>query len=124
MGIHIGERRLLSGLPPQKILLPVQPKFVAPRNPRIMNSSSTTNGTTTTNSNGLSNLYLYHPSLAAAVVFTVLFAVTGFLHLYQMVRIRTWYLIPLTVGGFCACPKSFFFNSSLVIVLTVDPRPS
>ncbi|CAI6331005.1 unnamed protein product [Periconia digitata] len=43
--------------------------------------------------------YRYHPSLAAAVVFIVLFAITTGLHVYQIIRKRTWYFIPLAIGG-------------------------
>jgi len=44
-------------------------------------------------------LYRYTPSLPAAVIFIVLFTITTSLHLWQMIRARAWYLIPLTVGG-------------------------
>ncbi|KAG4431803.1 hypothetical protein IFR05_012711 [Cadophora sp. M221] len=43
--------------------------------------------------------YRYDPSLVAAVVFIVCFVVTTFFHLYQLVRTRTWYFIPLCIGG-------------------------
>jgi len=46
-------------------------------------------------------LYRYDPSLVAAVIFIVLFSATTVLHLYQLVKFRTWYLIPLLVGGLC-----------------------
>ena len=45
--------------------------------------------------------YRYTPSLVAAIIFIVLFAISTFLHLYQLIRTRTWYFIPLVVGGFC-----------------------
>ncbi|KAH7378081.1 RTA1 like protein-domain-containing protein [Cadophora sp. MPI-SDFR-AT-0126] len=44
--------------------------------------------------------YRYDPSLVAAVIFIVCFAVTTFFHLYQLIRTRTWYFIPLCIGGF------------------------
>ncbi|KAF7861556.1 hypothetical protein EAF04_008118 [Stromatinia cepivora] len=44
--------------------------------------------------------YRYNPSLVAAVIFIVSFAVTTFFHLYQLIRTRTWYFIPLCIGGF------------------------
>ncbi|KAM0415627.1 hypothetical protein ACHAPD_006829 [Fusarium lateritium] len=45
-------------------------------------------------------LYRYDPSMAAAVIFTILFmAITG-LHLYQMLRTKTWFLICFVIGGF------------------------
>ncbi|KAG0647859.1 rtm1 [Hyphodiscus hymeniophilus] len=43
--------------------------------------------------------YHYNPSLAAAAIFTVLFSLTSLLHLYQLIRARTWYFIPLVVGA-------------------------
>lgn len=46
-------------------------------------------------------LYRYNPSMAAAVIFTILFLLISGLHLYQMFRTRTWILIPFVIGGFC-----------------------
>ena len=43
----------------------------------------------------------YNPSLAAAVLFTVLFASSTFVHGYQMIRNRSWLMIPLFIGGCC-----------------------
>ena len=45
--------------------------------------------------------YHYVPSLPAAIVFVVLFALTTFYHIFQIGKKRTWYFIPLAVGGFC-----------------------
>ncbi|KAJ4289044.1 hypothetical protein N0V90_011386 [Kalmusia sp. IMI 367209] len=44
-------------------------------------------------------LYRYNPNLVAAIVFVVLFALTTFYHIYQIGRKRTWYFIPLVIGG-------------------------
>lgn len=44
--------------------------------------------------------YRYDPSMAAAIIFTILFFFTTMIHLYQFVRTRTWIMIPLLVGGF------------------------
>lgn len=44
--------------------------------------------------------YRYSPSIAAAVVFILLFAATSVLHAYQLVRTRTWSFLPVVVGGF------------------------
>ena len=44
--------------------------------------------------------YRYDPSEAAAILFSILFVLTTSLHFYQLLRTRTWYLIPLLVGGF------------------------
>ncbi|KAF7716855.1 RTA-like protein [Penicillium ucsense] len=44
--------------------------------------------------------YRYYPSEAAAILFTILFAITTFIHLYQLIRHRTWFFIPFLIGGF------------------------
>jgi hypothetical protein len=46
--------------------------------------------------------YHYDPSLAAAVIFIIAFITTTTLHCYQLLRTRTWFMIPFIVGGFCA----------------------
>ncbi|WQF89968.1 Putative RTA-like protein [Colletotrichum destructivum] len=43
--------------------------------------------------------YKYHPSTALAAVTTALFALSSALHLFQLLRKRTWYFIPF----FCGC---------------------
>ncbi|KAF2662880.1 RTA1 like protein [Lophiostoma macrostomum CBS 122681] len=43
--------------------------------------------------------YHYDPSLAGACIFTVLFGISSIWHLFQIVRHRTWYFVPLLVGG-------------------------
>ncbi|GME29018.1 RTA-like protein [Neofusicoccum parvum] len=45
--------------------------------------------------------YRYHPSLAAAVIFIIAFLSTTCWHCWQCVRTRTWYFVPLIIGGFC-----------------------
>ncbi|KAF4948219.1 hypothetical protein FSARC_13794 [Fusarium sarcochroum] len=45
-------------------------------------------------------LYRYEPSMAAAVVFIILFLVATALHTYQLVRTKTWFFIPFVIGGF------------------------
>lgn len=47
------------------------------------------------------HLYAYTPSLAAAVIFIILFALTTTLHAYQLIKTRAWYLIPIVIGGLC-----------------------
>ncbi|KAH8749728.1 RTA1 like protein-domain-containing protein [Diaporthe sp. PMI_573] len=44
--------------------------------------------------------YNYEPSTTAAVIFIVLFAMTTIIHLWQMVRTKTLFLIPFLIGGF------------------------
>jgi hypothetical protein len=45
--------------------------------------------------------FRYDPSLAAAIIFIIVFTLTSTFHMYQMVSTRTWYLIPMVIGGFC-----------------------
>lgn len=49
------------------------------------------------------NIYLYDPSLPAAIIFVVLFLLISLLHIYQLIRKRTWYFMPLVVGGIVEC---------------------
>ncbi|KAF5723988.1 Rtm1p [Fusarium mundagurra] len=44
-------------------------------------------------------LYRYTPSLPAAIVATVIFAILSCLHLWRLYRARAWYFIPFTIGG-------------------------
>ncbi|KIM92638.1 hypothetical protein OIDMADRAFT_62378 [Oidiodendron maius Zn] len=44
--------------------------------------------------------YHYSPSMVAAVIFIILFFLATSLHSYQLVRTRTWFVIPLVIGGF------------------------
>ncbi|KAJ5757114.1 uncharacterized protein N7511_007296 [Penicillium nucicola] len=44
--------------------------------------------------------YTYNPSIAAAVIFIILFAVTTLLHTFYLFRTRTWFFIPLVIGGY------------------------
>lgn len=46
--------------------------------------------------------YEYQPNTSAAGVFAVLFAIPTLYHCYQCFRTRTWFLIPLIIGGICA----------------------
>jgi hypothetical protein len=47
------------------------------------------------------DLYKYSPSVGAAVFFAILFGITTLIHTYQIIRTRTWFLIPFLVGGYC-----------------------
>ncbi|OQD83018.1 hypothetical protein PENANT_c018G11178 [Penicillium antarcticum] len=44
--------------------------------------------------------YTYNPSMAAAVIFVILFAVITLLHTFHLIRTRTWFFIPLVIGGY------------------------
>ncbi|KAL2840614.1 RTA1 like protein-domain-containing protein [Aspergillus pseudodeflectus] len=43
--------------------------------------------------------YEYNPSAGAAIPFAALFALSTAIHIWQMIRARTWYLIPFIIGG-------------------------
>ncbi len=51
----------------------------------------------------ISYLYQYVPSLAAAVVAIVIFAILTIAHSYLLVKQRAWFCIAFTVGGLCKC---------------------
>ncbi|WQF85843.1 Putative RTA-like protein [Colletotrichum destructivum] len=44
-------------------------------------------------------LYHYDPSIAAAVIFVLLFLATTLLHCWQLVKSRCWFFVPLAIGG-------------------------
>ncbi|TGO55644.1 hypothetical protein BOTNAR_0240g00010 [Botryotinia narcissicola] len=44
-------------------------------------------------------LYRYTPNIGAAVIFLLAFAATTLYHIYQMIRVRSWYFTPLVIGG-------------------------
>ena len=44
-------------------------------------------------------LYRYAPSLAAAAIFVVLFALTTGLHMFQAFKKRSWFMTPFIIGG-------------------------
>ncbi|CAH0025181.1 unnamed protein product [Clonostachys rhizophaga] len=46
-------------------------------------------------------LYRYGPSLAAAMTFIARFLLVTIVHAYQMLRTRTWFIIPFVIGGCC-----------------------
>ncbi|KAL6404395.1 hypothetical protein AUP68_13787 [Ilyonectria robusta] len=43
-------------------------------------------------------LYQYDPSLAAAIIFLIIFAASAVLHTWQIIRTKNWYFIPFLVG--------------------------
>ncbi|KAF7591053.1 hypothetical protein BBP40_002013 [Aspergillus hancockii] len=43
--------------------------------------------------------YYYTPNGAAGGIFVALFALSTLLHLYQLIRTRTWFMIPFAIGG-------------------------
>lgn len=55
-------------------------------------------------------LWHYIPSLPAAIIFTILFGVATFLHIFKMFQNRTWFCIPFVIGGFCKLTKTRPFS--------------
>lgn len=45
--------------------------------------------------------YHYNPSMAAAVIFIIIFGFSAIFHTYQLIRNRTWYFIPFVIGCLC-----------------------
>lgn len=46
-------------------------------------------------------MYHYYPSLVAAIIFLGLFSLSALFHGYQLVRTRTWFMIPFVLGALC-----------------------
>jgi RTA1 like protein len=55
----------------------------------------------TSNSDPKFELYRYDPTLEGAVLFSLLFLATTVLQLYQLIKTKTWYFIPIFIGGVC-----------------------
>lgn len=60
-------------------------------------------------------LYQYEPSLAAAVIFVIAFALTTSFHIFQLIKHKTWYMLAFLIGGFC---KSTLTHNWKVVALT------
>lgn len=58
-------------------------------------------------------LWLYVPSVPAAIVVCALFSITTLAHCWKMVSTRTWMCIPFVIGGICTCHPFFPPNDSL-----------
>lgn len=63
--------------------------------------------------------YHYNPSAAAAIIFVLLFLVSTFVHLWQMIRKKTWYFVPFIIGGFCKCRQELAINFSSWLTQTL-----
>ena len=59
--------------------------------------------------------YRYDPSMAGAVIFTLLFIGTTFYHIFQMFRTKTWYFVPFVIGGTCmySCSVDLEFHADI-----------
>lgn len=45
--------------------------------------------------------YHYTPTIAGAIIFTILFFAVTVQHVFQLVRYRAWFMLPVVVGGIC-----------------------
>ncbi|KAH7112589.1 RTA1 like protein-domain-containing protein [Dactylonectria estremocensis] len=45
------------------------------------------------------NYYKYDPSLAAAITFIIGFTISSLMHIYQIVKTKTWFFIPFLIGS-------------------------
>ncbi|KAG5813939.1 hypothetical protein H9Q74_003074 [Fusarium xylarioides] len=45
------------------------------------------------------SFYRYEPSTAAAVIYILLFSITTIIHVYQMIKTKTWYMLAFCLGG-------------------------
>jgi hypothetical protein len=52
-------------------------------------------------------LYRYGPSLPAAVVSVVIFAILTAAHAWRLFRVRAYYFTAFTIGGLCKIPTSY-----------------
>lgn len=53
---------------------------------------------TTSSNNGGYQLYRYEPSLVAAVIFTIIFALLGIAHIFRVVKGKIFYFFVFTIG--------------------------
>ncbi len=69
------------------------------RNPREATATMPAQDPSEPNSGSDFVYYRYEPSLAAAAIFVSLFALASAIHLFQMIRTRTWFMIPFIIGA-------------------------
>ena len=64
--------------------------------------------------------YHYDPTIIGANIFIILFLflLPTFLHVYQLSRTRTWFMIPFVIGGFCT---SWLFHLSFFLPINKQP---
>lgn len=60
--------------------------------------------------------YQYFPSMGAAVLFTVLLAIVSLMHTFHLFRTRTWFFIPLVIGGYCRSFSQVHIQCSLLTI--------
>ena len=68
------------------------------------------------------DLYQYTPSIVAAAIFIVIFAVLTILHTYRLIRTRLWFCLPFTVGGICTLFPCWRLAGSLSLSMQQSTR--
>jgi len=66
--------------------------------------------------------YQYSPSIVAAAIFIVIFAILTILHTYRIIKTRLWFCLPFTVGGLCMLLLTPRFARSLTFIMHKSPR--
>jgi hypothetical protein len=54
-------------------------------------------------------LWKYVPSMAAAVIFLILYLIASCMHTWKMWTMRMWFCIPFVIGGFCPSLLSLLY---------------
>jgi hypothetical protein len=67
-------------------------------------------------------LYHYDPTIAGAVIFVLLFVGTTGFHFYQLWRARTWFMIPLMLGGIRKSPRVAVSSAILLLQAGITAR--
>jgi len=60
-------------------------------------------------------LYRYIPSQVAAIIFVVTFGLTTLAHIFQLFKKRTWYFMPLIIGGICKTAPLFALCNGMLM---------
>lgn len=53
--------------------------------------------------------YNYVSSMAAAITFVACFSLATTLHVFQMTKTRTWFMVPFCLGGACTYNTYAFY---------------
>jgi hypothetical protein len=65
------------------------------------------------------SLYNYDPSSGAAVPVAALFGLATVIHIVQMIKAQSWFMIPFIIGGVCELSiplKMFYIDISTILV--------
>lgn len=65
---------------------------------------------------GVRSVYKYYPSLAAGIIFCVLFGIPFFYHTFQSIRFRAATSIVLALGALSMSSLFFIFSPQLLVI--------